>query len=49
MGEQQLDQVTSDELVRVPVSEFRRLLDAALPPVPQAPYEAQWANSNSIR
>jgi transketolase len=31
MGEQQLDQVTSDELVRVPVSEFRRLLDAKLP------------------
>jgi transketolase len=31
MGEQQLDQVTSDELVRIPVSEFRRLLDAALP------------------
>jgi len=23
--------------------------EAALPPVPQAPYEAQWANSNSIR
>ena len=32
MGEQQLDQVASDELVRVPVSEFRRVLDAALPP-----------------
>ncbi len=31
MGEQQLDQVTSDELVRIPVSEFRRLLDAKLP------------------
>jgi transketolase len=31
MGEQQLDQVTSDELVYVPVSEFRRLLDARLP------------------
>jgi transketolase len=31
MGEQQLDQVTSDELVRVPVSEFRRLLDAGRP------------------
>jgi transketolase len=30
MGEQQLDQVTSDELVRIPVSEFRRLLDARL-------------------
>src|ERR671915_1635270 len=30
MGEQQLDQVTSDELVYVPVSEFRRLLDARL-------------------
>jgi transketolase len=35
MGEQQLDQVTSDELVRVPVSEFRRLLDAGRP-APQA-------------
>jgi transketolase len=32
MGEQQLDQVTSDELVHVPASEFRRLLDAQLPP-----------------
>jgi transketolase len=31
MGEQQLDQVTSDELVFVPASEFRRLLDARLP------------------
>jgi transketolase len=31
MGEQQLDQVTSDELVCVPVSEFRRLLGARLP------------------
>ena len=30
MGEQQLDQVTSDELVYVPVSEFRRLRDARL-------------------
>jgi transketolase len=32
MGEQQLDQVTSDELVYVPASEFRRLLDARLSP-----------------
>jgi len=32
MGEQQLDQVTSDELVRIPVSEFRRLLGAKLAP-----------------
>ena len=32
MGEQQLDQVTSDELVYVPASEFRRLLDARLAP-----------------
>ena len=30
MGEQQLDQVTSDELVRVPASEFRRVLNATL-------------------
>jgi len=37
MGEQQLDQVTSDELFRVPASEFRRLLDAKLP----APVTAQ--------
>ncbi|MBI2828968.1 MAG: transketolase [Acidobacteria bacterium] len=32
MGEQQLDRVTSDELVYVPASEFRRLLDARLQP-----------------
>ena len=32
MGEQQLDQVTSDELVYVPASECRRLLDAGLSP-----------------
>ncbi len=32
MGEQQLDQVTSDELVYVPASEFHRLLDARLSP-----------------
>ena len=31
MGEQQLDQVASDELVCVPVSEFRRVLQATLP------------------
>ncbi|MGH9253125.1 MAG: transketolase C-terminal domain-containing protein [Vicinamibacterales bacterium] len=31
MGEQQLDQVASDELVYVPVSEFRRVLGATLP------------------
>jgi transketolase len=30
MGEQQLDQVGSDELVSVPASEFRRVLDARL-------------------
>jgi transketolase len=30
MGEQQLEQVTSDELVYVPAAEFRRLLDAPL-------------------
>ena len=32
MGEQQLDQVTDDELVYVPASEIRRLLDARLSP-----------------
>ena len=32
MGEQQLDAVTSDELVYVPASEFRRVLDAGLQP-----------------
>ena len=32
MGEQQLDQVASDELVCVPGAEFRRVLQAALPP-----------------
>ncbi len=31
MGEQQLDQVASDELVCVPVSEFERVLEAGLP------------------
>jgi transketolase len=32
MGEQQLDEVTSDKLVYVPASECRRLLDAGLSP-----------------
>jgi transketolase len=31
VGEQQLDQVASDELVCVPVTEFRRVLEARLP------------------
>jgi transketolase len=31
VGEQQLDQVGSDELISVPVAEFRRVLDATLP------------------
>jgi transketolase len=31
VGEQQLDQVASDELVRIPVTEFRRVLQSRLP------------------
>src|SRR3972149_2235694 len=31
MGEQQLDQVASDKVVRIPAAEFRRLVDAGLP------------------
>src|SRR5918992_5125783 len=48
MGEQQLDQVTSDELVYVPVSEFRRLLDAKRPPVATAEAFAALARINAI-
>jgi len=48
MGEQQLDQVTSDELVSVPVSEFRRLLGATLPAGPRAAAFAALARVNVL-
>src|SRR5262244_1558177 len=48
MGEQQLDHVSSDELVYVPVSEFRRLLAAALEPVPRVEAYAALARINVL-
>jgi len=48
MGEQQLDQVTSDELVYVPAAEFRRLLDARLPPIAAAEAFAALARINTL-
>jgi transketolase len=48
MGEQQLDQVTSDELVYVPVGEFRRLLDARLPGPAAAEALAALARINTL-
>ncbi|MBI3048988.1 MAG: transketolase [Acidobacteria bacterium] len=48
MGEQQLDQVTSDELVRVPVSEFRRVLGAKLPAAQTAAVFAALARINVL-
>lgn len=48
MGEQQLDQVTSDELVRIPVSEFRRLLAAKLPAARTAAAFAALARVNVL-
>jgi transketolase len=48
MGEQQLDQVTSDELVYVPVSEFRRLVDARQPAVQTAEAFAALARLNTL-
>ena len=48
MGEQQLDQVTSDELVYVPASEFRRLLDARLSPHLAAEAFAAVARINTL-
>ena len=48
MGEQQLDQVTSDDLVRVPVSEFRRLLGAKLPAAQKAGAFAALARINVL-
>ena len=48
MGEQQLDQVTSDELVYVPASECRRLLDARLPPHGTAEVFAAVARINTL-
>src|SRR5262244_3571502 len=48
MGEQQLDHVSSDELVYVPVSEFRRLRAAALEPVPRVEAYAALARINVL-
>ena len=48
MGEQQLDQVTSDELIYVPASECRRLLDARLPPHTAAEAFAAVARINTL-
>src|SRR5687767_12042576 len=48
MGEQQLEQVTSDELVYVPAGEFRRLLDARLPRPATADAFAALARINTL-
>src|SRR5688500_13381527 len=48
MGEQQLEQVTSDELVYVPATEFRRLLDARLPRAAAAETFAALARINTL-
>ena len=48
MGEQQLDQVTSDELFYVPASECRRLLDAQLSPHDAAAAFAAVARINTL-
>ena len=48
MGEQQLDQVGSDEIVCVPVSEFQRLRAAALPAVARAETFAALARVNVL-
>jgi transketolase len=48
MGEQQLDQVSSDELVYVPVSEFLRVRNAALDAVPRAEAYAALARINTL-
>ena len=48
MGEQQLDQVTSDELTYVPASECRRLLDARLPAHDTAAAFAAVARINTL-
>ena len=48
MGEQQLEQVTSDELVYVPAAEFRRLLDARLPRAVAAETFAALARINTL-
>ena len=48
MGEQQLEQVTSDELVYVPAAEFRRLVGAGLPRVATAEAFAALARINTL-
>ncbi|HEY5616562.1 MAG TPA: transketolase C-terminal domain-containing protein [Vicinamibacterales bacterium] len=46
MGEQQLDQVASDELVCIPASEFRRVLDRKMPARARAELFAALARIN---
>ena len=48
MGEQQLDQVASDEIVSVPAGEFQRLLGAQLPAVQRAEAFAALARVNVL-
>ena len=48
LGEQQLDQVTSDELVCIPASEFRRLIEARLPAAATAEAFAALARINTL-
>jgi len=48
MGEQQLDQVTSDELVYIPASEFQRVRDATLPAAQKAEAFASLARINAL-
>jgi transketolase len=48
LGEQQLDQVTSDELVSIPAAEFRRLTEASVPAVAKAEAFAALARVNTL-
>jgi transketolase len=48
MGEQQLDQVTSDKLVYVPTSEFQRVCEANLPATEKATVFAALARINAL-
>src|SRR4029453_3316794 len=48
MGEQQLDQVTSDELVYVPTAEFVRLCEAPMDAVRRAGAYAALARINTL-
>jgi len=48
MGEQQLESVTSDELVYVPAAEFQRVREAGLPPAEKAAAFAALARLNAL-